>query len=276
MSDSPYDQTSGRKARSDPTGGAGSGGSSRATKGTGDPLFVGVGAICDTAARLTGVDGAAVAVLASSQGVRELVYATDALAQQLDELQFTLGEGPCLDAYHHSRPQLCAHLGEADFELRWPVFTPEVADLGVAALFAYPVPGPQRPMGVLELYRRTIGELGEFEQRSALVCASALRTTLEVNWRNELMGSTSEEAAIEAAALRSADAARSDPFTRSQVYVAAGMVAVQLAISTHDGLDRLRAYAYAQQRSIIAVAADVVARRLSFRDLNDDEPDVDS
>ncbi len=275
MSDTPRDDASDQTPRSDPNQGANDSGTPRPAHDEHDPLFVGVGAICHTAARLTGVDGAAVAVLAIAQGARELVYATDALAQQIDELQFTLGEGPCLDAVRDDEPLLCAHIDDEEFELRWPAFTAEVADVGVAALFAYPVPGPQRPMGVLELYRRTAGELGEIERQSAQVCASALRTTLEINWRQELTRTGSEEAAIEAAALRAAEIAGPDPFTRSQVYVAAGMVAVQLAIPTHDALDRLRAYAYAHKRSIVALAADVVARRLSFRDL-DDESSVDS
>ncbi|HEV7580841.1 MAG TPA: GAF domain-containing protein [Mycobacterium sp.] len=275
MSDTPHDDASDPEPRSDRSQGANVSGTPRPAHDEHDPLFVGVGAICHTAARLTGVDGAAVAVLAIAQGARELVYATDAVAQQLDELQFTLGEGPCLDAVRDDEPQLCARIDDEELELRWPAFTAEVADAGVAALFAYPVPGPQRPMGVLELYRRTAGELGEFERQSAQVCASALRTTLEINWRDELTRTGSAEAAIEAAALRGAEIGGPDPFTRSQVYVAAGMVAVQLGITTHDAVDRLRAYAYAHKRSIVALAADVVARRLSFRDL-DDESSFDS
>jgi hypothetical protein len=275
MSDSPHDGISDRRARPDSGRHRDDGDAERVEGEYADPLFVGVGAICHTAARLAGVDGAAIAVMVMSQGVRELVYATDALAQQIDELQFTLGEGPCLDAVRDDRPQLCAHLDQEEYELRWPAFTAEVSELGVAALFAYPISGTPRPMGVLELYRRTAGDLAEIEQQSALMCASALRKTLEANWREQLARSSSEEAAIEAAAVRGADLTRPDPFSRSQVYVAAGMVAVQLSVPTHDGLDRLRAYAYAHNRSIVAVAADVVARRLSFRDL-DDESSVDS
>lgn len=234
-----------------------------ATRG-GDALFVGIAAICDTAARLTGVDGAAVAVLAPTGEVRELVHATDAVAQQVDELQFTLGEGPCLDAYHRGEPELCARLASAEFERRWPAFTNEVEELGVAALFAFPVPGTRRPRGVLELYRLTDGALTETEHKSAQLCSFALQNTLETNWREHLAQSTSEEAAIDAMSANAAGALL-DGFTRAQVHVAAGMVAVQLAVSTSDALDRLRAYAYAQHRSVMAVAADVVARRLSFR-----------
>ncbi|MDF2824881.1 MAG: hypothetical protein K0R68_2289 [Mycobacterium sp.] len=228
-----------------------------------DALFVGMAAICDTAARLTGVDGAAVAVMTDRHGVRELVYATDALAQQIDELQFTVGEGPCLDAYHDDRPWMCPRLDDEDVVGRWPGFISEITELGVAALFAFPIPGPHRPAGVLELYRRTSGELLEREQQSAQVCASALQAALDHNWRTFVEHSDSTEDAIATAAAYTAGPA--DPFTRSQVHVAAGMVAAQLSIPTGDSLDRLRAYAYAHRRSILAVAADVVARRLSFR-----------
>ncbi|MGK2239135.1 MAG: hypothetical protein ACI9JD_001684 [Rhodococcus sp. (in: high G+C Gram-positive bacteria)] len=48
--------------------------------------------------REVGVDGVGVAVFATD-ATRDLVFASDELVEQLDELQFTLGEGPCLDAY---------------------------------------------------------------------------------------------------------------------------------------------------------------------------------
>lgn len=147
----------------------------------GDSLFVGMGAICDTAARLTGADGAAVAVLASSGEVRELVHATDALAQQIDELQFTLGEGPCLDAYRRNEAQLCAELDDREYAQRWPLFTAESVALGAAA-GSFEVAGQLHPMGVLELYRRTVGPLAAAELESAQVCATAIRVALEANW----------------------------------------------------------------------------------------------
>jgi GAF domain len=235
----------------------------------GESLFVGLGAICDTATRLTGVDGAAVAVLTGT--VRELVHATDALAQQIDEVQFTLGEGPCLDAYAHNRDQLWAAIEDHEFARRWPLFTAEVAPLGVAAVFAFPVAGASHPMGVLELYRRTPGELADFELESARTCTTAIGQRLESNWQSQVQRSGSAQAAI-AAVGEGGDAANylDDRFTRSQVHIAAGMVAVQLRVSTHDGMARLRAYAYAERRSVVAVAADIVSRRLSFRDLDGD------
>jgi GAF domain-containing protein len=228
-------------------------------------LFTGIAAVCDTAARLTGADGAAVAVLTSA-AVRELVHATDALSQQLDELQFTLGEGPCLDAYLHGEAVRYPRL---DFDAalhRWPAFAVEAADLGVGAVFAFPVPGRDHPVGVLELYRHTSGDdLNADELHSAMVCAIAIGDTLQSNWNAHLAAAAGVDAAIDAAAVAGARLDHPDnPFTRSQVHVAAGMIAVQLAITTAEALDRLRAHSYADRRSIALVAGDVVARRTSF------------
>lgn len=237
------------------------------TKDTGQgSLFTGVAAVCDTAARLTGADGAAVAVL-SSAADRELVYATDALSQQLDELQFTLGEGPCLDAYLDGEAVGYPRLDFDAARHRWPAFAAEAADLGVGAVFAFPVPGQGHPIGVLELYRHASGDdLNEDELQSATVCAIAVGHTLQFNWDAHLAAAVDVDAAIEAAAVAGARLDQPDnPFTRSQVHVAAGMIAVQLAITTGEALDRLRAHSYANRRSIALVADDVVARRTSFR-----------
>ena len=53
------------------------------------------------------------------------------------------------------------------------------------------------------------------------------------------------------------------PF-RAAVHQASGMVSVQLGISVGDALSRLRARAFAADRTIGDVAADVVARQLRF------------
>jgi hypothetical protein len=230
--------------------------------GSGSPTrspFTDVGVICETVARSAGVDGAAVAVFAPSSS-RELVYATDALAQHVDELQFTLGEGPCLDAYHEYAPQLCPRLDTGAELNRWPAFCDGAAELGVQAVFAFPVPGARRALGVLELYRRTAGEMDAGQRQWASVCAVAIGETLLANW---------QESAADASDVAAPDSGHQ--FSRAMVYVASGMVAVQLGVSADEGLDLMRAYCFSEGRSIIEVADDIVARRLSLRGLQDDQ-----
>ncbi|WP_051721188.1 MULTISPECIES: GAF domain-containing protein [Actinomycetes] len=230
-------------------------------------VFTGVSQLCDTVVRLSGVDGAAIALLTRSSRVRDLVYATDATAQQIDELQFTLGEGPCLDAYHHHDTQLLPDLRDSAATGRWPVFAGEALDIGVRSVFAFPVVEGGTPLGVLELYRRTAGALAVDELNAALTIAATAAFTVRQNW-DEYLARTDDSGGADAAAENLSQAQVDSPgsFSRSQVYLASGMAAVQLGIPAGEALDRLRAYSYQHGRSIKDVSDDVVARRLNLRD----------
>jgi hypothetical protein len=221
------------------------------------PLFAGVGVLCETATRLAGVDGAAVAVLMSTQS-RELVYATDEVARRIDELQFTVGQGPCLDAYELAWPQLCPSLDSGAAQDNWLAFSSEVRDIGVEAVFAFPLPGVKHALGVLELYRKTPGELDEEQHSAAATCAEAIGHAIlsNVPYRD-----IDVEAAVgvEAASLHS-----SNPFNRSELHIAAGMVAVHLHVSIDEALARIRAHAYSSGTAVSAAAGEIVARRLTL------------
>jgi hypothetical protein len=138
--------------------------------------------------------------------------------------------------------------------------------LGVHALFAFPIPDGQRPMGVLELYRRTAGSLAAAEYASAAVCTAALARRLQSNWEDHVTHFDSAEMAIDAAATTGAASREdADPFTRTPIHLASGMVAIQLGVNADEAVDRLRAYSYACGRPISSVAADIIARRLILR-----------
>ncbi|WP_251018145.1 ANTAR domain-containing protein [Streptomyces sp. ISL-1] len=66
-------------------------------------------------------------------------------------------------------------------------------------------------------------------------------------------------------ATRAASAAEpTDVKVRAEIDQATGILTVQLGVGIEEAFVRLRAYAYAQGRRLAEVAADVVARRLSF------------
>lgn len=220
------------------------------------PSFTGVRNIVEACARLTEVDGAAVALLGTSRNVRQLVYATNPRSLRLDELQFTLGEGPCADAHRDDEPVRIDDIAGPEAASRWPMFARGAAELGVRGLFAYPL-GADVPFGVLEMHRLTPGDLTPTEHDAALTCAASLT--------NGILATFAHPAFAEP----SGTPASTDPFDRTSVYLAAGMVAVQLRVSTAVAMDRLRAHAFAHDRSLIEVAAEVVSRRLAFRDEGD-------
>jgi hypothetical protein len=128
----------------------------------------------------------------------------------------------------------------------------------VEAVFAFPVPGPQHPLGVLELYRRAPGPLDDTELNVASLYAEAIGYVIEAAL--PAAGSPTEKATTAEAALVDP----SNPFSRSEVFVASGVVAVQLDVSVDEGLARIRAHAYAHDLSITGVSADIVAGRLAL------------
>ncbi|PRC47067.1 hypothetical protein C6A85_86865, partial [Mycobacterium sp. ITM-2017-0098] len=198
------------------------------------------------------------------------MYATDSCAARLDELQYTLGEGPCFDAYRDASAQFHPHVDSVTRTSRWPTFAGEVVQLGVHSLFAFPVPGPRgsvRPSGVLELYRRRTGSLTDAQQVTAAACVAAIAQRLQSNWNAHAAHFGSSGEALDAAATAGAAADDpAEPFTRNQVHVAAGIVAVQLDIDADEAVDRLRAHSFAAGCRLSSVAADVIAHRLTLHD----------
>ena len=121
------------------------------------------GRICQACVDGLDIDGAAISLLTGSTS-RETLWATDATAEILEDLQFTLNEGACMEAAATGRPVLVADLRDSTKTARWPIFAAAVADqTPVGALFALPLQWGAINLGVLDLYRGCAG----FAQRPA-------------------------------------------------------------------------------------------------------------
>jgi len=73
--------------------------------------------LCTAAVKALPACGAGVSLM-SDAGVRGVAAASDVASEHVDELQFTLGEGPCMDAFTSRRPVLEPDL-TAGGALRW-------------------------------------------------------------------------------------------------------------------------------------------------------------
>jgi hypothetical protein len=205
--------------------------------------------ICRACVQGLDIDGAAISLL-TADPLRETVFASDATADLLEDLQFSLGEGACIDAAVSRRPVLVADMNDPAQTARWPVYAAAVAEqTGVRAIFALPLQWGAIDVGVLDLYRRAPGALSAAQMRDALSAADAATLIL--------LGLRSDPGDDDQAWDRSWG-------NRAQIHQATGMVVAQLGVSAADALARLRAHAFAEQRLLGDVARDVVARRLCF------------
>lgn len=204
--------------------------------------------LCGAAAQALSASGATVTVVADD-GVRSVTAASDPDSERVEELHFLLGEGPGTDAFADRRPVLVADLA-AEAAARWPVYAPAAGDLGVRAVFAFPLQVGAARLGVLEVYRRRPGQLSRGELRSALTFADVALTTL-LDAQDGARGGGAEDlvGAVE---------------RRADLFQAQGMVMVQLGVGLTEALARMRAHAYAQNQALGDVAAAVLTRRLRF------------
>ncbi|MBB3083903.1 GAF and ANTAR domain-containing protein [Geodermatophilus sabuli] len=193
------------------------------------------------------VTGAGMALM-SPAGPAGTVTATDAAAQQLEELQFTLGEGPCIDASRTGRPVLQPDLARTAPQ-RWPAFADGAARAGLRAVFAFPLRVGGIQLGVLDLHRDVPGVLSSREFADALAFADAATVLLL------------HAQALQAGARLPPDltAAVED---RAEVHQATGVVSVQAGVGLAVALVMLRARAYADHRPIAELARDVLRGRV--------------
>jgi GAF domain len=206
----------------------------------------------------TDMSGIGLAVTSAAGG--GILAVTDGPARQMEDLQFALGEGPCVDASRTARPVLCPDLA-ADGSARWPAFGPRAGQAGVAAAFAFPLQVGAVGIGVLDLYRTERGALTGPQFGEAVAFAdAAVAVLLHVQGRGE------DGALILAGAGGSLPDWAEVLDRRAVVHQAAGMISVQLEVDVVVALVRLRAHAFAAGRPMVDVANDVVARRLRFDD----------
>ena len=205
--------------------------------------------LCEVCAEVTSMSGAGIRLMFGDvpQGT---VCTTNEVSSQLEQLQYTLGEGPCVDAYREDRPILEPNLVHPG-TLRWVAFTEAAVKIGAQAVFGFPLQVGAVRLGALNLYRDSPGALDEEQYANALAASAIVAQAVLVLQAKAPNGMLAQE--LE----------RSSDF-QYVVHQAAGMIAVQLSVSVTEAMIRLRAYAFGNERRLSQVAGDVVDRTLRF------------
>lgn len=152
------------------------------------------GAVCPG---ILGASGAGVMLMSGDIPLGSLC-ATNDVSHLIEELQYSPGEGPCIDAYQQE--VVVAEPDLADPETRrWFAFTPAAVEAGVRAVFGFPMRAGVVRLGALNVYRDSPGPLSGDQHADALVLADlASRWVLEVQ-----AGAPAEAVAAELARRRS-------------------------------------------------------------------------
>jgi GAF domain-containing protein len=132
------------------------------------------------------------------------VAAADELASQLDEQQYELGDGPCLEALHSGEVVDGKDLGPKS---RWKDYPTIAMGYGILAVYSVPLMVAGKPVGVLNLYAGTPSAFGPLERQlaallagqAAIAVTAALRHYDEVTLSDQLRIALSSRSVIDQA-----------------------------------------------------------------------------
>ncbi len=206
--------------------------------------------LCEACVELLAIDAAAVSLIVEGVIVGTL-GASGAGARLHDEVQFTYGEGPCLDAVASRASVVVVDLADPR-ENRWPAYGPAMLAHQVRCVYAIPIVVGGAYVGSLDLFQAD-PVLLTAEQVAGVVIVAELAQIpmLDLLDRRKTANKADRSAWEELNAL-----------TRDEVSQATGMLMAQLDIEAPAALVRLRAHAYVTGSSAAAVACDIVGRRL--------------
>ena len=207
--------------------------------------------LCRLSVDILGVSATCVTLMNNQNSAP--VCASDGRASKLDDLQYTVGEGPSPEAF--AGRSLVSEPDLAQIPQRWRHFTPAAIELGIAGVFAFPLQVGDSCVGVLTAYQTVAGPLSQDQESDGLLVAdtiakSMLRMRPEGDF--EILAGTVGEGAH-----------------RAEFHQATGMIAVALEIPVSEAAVRIRAYAFGADRTVADVAGDIVAGRLR---LDNDRP----
>lgn len=203
--------------------------------------------LCRAAADALSATGVGVGLIGEAGAQMTLAASTEP-TERIEQLQFSLGEGPCLDAYRTRRPVLVPDLQAID-ATPWPAYAHAAGDHGVRGVFAFPLQVGGARLGAMDVYRDTVGALSRESLVLALTFAEVATETIldaqaQPGSRDQVLHDAGDH--------------------RYQVFQAQGMVMVQLGVTLAEAMARIRAHAYAQDRPLSDVAEDIIAGKLEL------------
>ena len=210
--------------------------------------------LCEACVDLFDIDAAAISLVfdGASSGT---LGSSGAPARTYDELQFTMGEGPCLESVAQRMPILAVDLAGSD-QARWPAYGPALLAHQIRGVYAIPVVVAGEFVGALDLFAAQPGPLSGEDLAGAVAAAELAAIPLL-----DLLDADMQAAVTDP---NSNAWAELNTLSRAEVSQATGMLVAQLEIEPAEALVRLRAHAYATNRSATDVARDILERRLKL------------
>ena len=167
---------------------------------------------------------------------------SDPAVLAIDELQYSINNGPCLQAMRG--PEVFVDAADLATDIRFGPFGAEAVRQGVGAVFAHRLYVDSQTLGSLNLYAVTAGAFTDEDRRRSTVLAGLASLALYAMRLEADAGGLRE-------ALRSRDV----------IGQAKGMLMEREGLGEDDAFDRLRGVSQAQNHKLRDVAAQLIDSR---------------
>jgi len=200
---------------------------------------------------LLGVSEAGVSLVDERHGLSVLASSSERM-RVVELIEVQRNDGPCMDAWRQGEPVRADRL---DLMVdRWPVFVPAALDAGFLSAYAVPMRLRSQRIGALNLFADGPAALSSAEMDLAQALADV--ATVGILHERFLRESKALSAQLQIALT-----------SRITVEQAKGVLAEQSALHVDDAFAAMRSYARATHQRLTDVAARVVARSLSWSDI---------
>jgi len=188
-----------------------------------------------------GADGAGLTLIETDRP--NTVVTTTDLVRQIEDTQYSLGQGPCISAAAEGRTMVSGSLGA---DLRWPRFGGRVARLGVHSALSVPLLVGDEVVGALNIYAH---DKNAFDDRAAgLAELFAIPAAIGV-----------QNAQVLDQARRLASRLEHAVQTRGTIDRAVGIIISRTGVTPDEALSRLRRLSQTEHRKLTTVADAIVA-----------------
>jgi hypothetical protein len=208
----------------------------------------GAGRLCAACVLALPVQRAGIVLNVSGIGL-EVLAASDQVAERIEWIQVTLGEGPAVESISRGLPISVPDLKQA--HERWPMFFSEVTSAGLGGMYALPLQIGAIKVGALDLYSAAGAPLGATDFAEAIAISELVTAVLLNSDRDGRVPGSLEPW-------------WNQPLSTREVHQATGMVMAQLGVDARSAYVQLQAFAFGNSRLLRDVASDVVNRRKRF------------
>ena len=189
---------------------------------------------------IPGAEGAGLTLLEPDRA--DTIVKSEPFVEEIDNIQYGLGEGPCVSAAETGRTMRSGSLGD---DPRWPQFGPRAVRLGVHSVLSLPLIAGDVVVGAMNVYAHAPDS---FDERSAeLGELFAVPAAIAV-----------QNAQILAQTRRLAQSLQAALTSQAVIDQAIGIMRSRSGITADEAFDRLRQQSQRGHSKVSAVAASIV------------------